>query len=64
MRYIVENPIALMVQVCLYHVNTKVASAMIHSGISQTAARRFASAMGLPTLSFVTLKRCEREIGP
>ena len=48
----------------IYDVNTKVASAMIHSGISQTAVRRFTSAMELPTPSVVTLKRREREIGP
>ena len=48
----------------IYDVNSKMATAMIHAGLSSTAVERFLRSLEIPPPDSKTLKRREREIGP
>ena len=47
----------------IFYINTKIASAMLHTGFGSTTTGRFFNAIGVPALTSKNLKSREREIG-
>ena len=47
----------------IFYINTKISSAMLHTGFSSTTTGRFFNAIGVPALTSKNLKSREREIG-